>query len=302
VPTDDRGPEAPPPHGAPGRPRSTSSGVPVPGSRPRPGRTAPAALGRGLVVAAILAITAACGSGTTEQARPATDEVAAERDPGSVAPVVDIDDGEDDGSDHLHGHDHGSEVDRSEAVVVVGVDGRFEIDIDGELIEVTAYDPEADPSPEQRVAADELVEAVARSLERFADREAAERAGYRTWQTFDDVHMVNPAFVVDGRVLDPERPEFLMFDGPTLLGAMFLPAGPTEPGPQVGGPLTVWHFHRSGPACWTAGGLLLDEDRPSPNVDDGCAEGLLLSDRSPEMLHVWIVDNPAGPFASGMPG
>lgn len=199
-----------------------------------------------------------------------------------------------------HDHGHGSRDDP--VSVTEAADGVTEINLDGEVIEVTAHDLDADPTPEQQAAADQLHQAVIESLERFSDRSEAERAGYRFWQSFDDYHWVNPDHVTDGRVLDPERPEFLMYDGDQLLGVMFLPAEPNERGPQVGGPLTVWHYHRAGPSCWTAGGLLLAEDHPEPEADGTCPGDLTLAHRTPEMLHVWVVDHADGPFASEMPG
>jgi hypothetical protein len=203
-------------------------------------------------------------------------------------------------------HDHGTGVDPAHAgshePTTSLVDGRWEIDTDGELIEVTVHEPGSPPTEEQLVAAGDFVERVRATAAVLADQEAAERAGYRQWATFDDVHMVNPDHVTDGRVLDPERPEFVMFQYGELLGFMFLAADNAAPGPQLGGPLTVWHHHRSGPACWTSGGLLLDERHPQPGSSGTCPGNLLLSERSPEMLHVWVVDHQDGPFASQMPG
>ncbi len=58
----------------------------------------------------------------------------------------------------------------------------------------------------------------------------------------DPVHYANWEFVRDGRVLDPDRPEFLMYygtpQGKKLSGFMFLSDTPKGHGPQIAGPLS----------------------------------------------------------------
>ena len=115
----------------------------------------------------------------------------------------------------------------------------------------------------------------------------------------DDLHYFNEEFLLDDAVLDPERPEFLMYyptqDGMALTGLMFFTrSSDSEHGPQIGGPLTVWHYHMySHPRCFRHGivaiGMLWDLKE--------CAQA---SHRTPEMLHVWLVDHPSGPFATQM--
>lgn len=174
-----------------------------------------------------------------------------------------------------------------------------------EMYEVTRYPRRRQPDPEQQAAADELVRRVraAADAHGWHDFETARAAG---WQPMagDDAHYVNRALLRDGRVLDPERPEFLMFydSGPgedatkVLVGAMFLVEAPDAEGPQIGGPLTRWHFHIwREPRCLLDGLVVLG----AADAEGRCAEGVA-GRRSPEMLHVWLIDHPEGPFATKM--
>lgn len=117
----------------------------------------------------------------------------------------------------------------------------------------------------------------------------------------DRAHYYNEEFIFDDALLDPERPEFLMYldspQGKVLLGYMFLVRSADEKGPELGGPLARWHFHPWAPEgrCLIEG--LLPVGRPDENGE--CAEGDLVM-RSAEMLHVYFVDHPLGTFADGM--
>jgi hypothetical protein len=168
------------------------------------------------------------------------------------------------------------------------------------IYEVTRYPKGGSPSAEQRAAAEDLLR---------RSREAAERNGWFDllggladgyWPaTGDQTHYSNYAYLTDGVVLDPERPEYLMYHngpkGKVLTGFMFLVSKPRDVGSQIGGPLTVWHYHIwSKPHCMREG--LISEGVIGPQ---GCAVGTPLN-RSPEMLHVWLVDHPKGPFATQM--
>ena len=125
----------------------------------------------------------------------------------------------------------------------------------------------------------------------------AERAGYRR---IDRFHWVNASMLDDGRVADPDAIESLIYadaDGtPTLTGAMYIADG-TAHGPQLGGPLTAWHFHRYEPRlCTVARSFPVGRSRPTGT----CVRGSP-ADRSPEMLHVWF-DDRDDPFSERMIG
>ena len=146
-------------------------------------------------------------------------------------------------------------------------------------------------------AAAQLVSDVSRGTARFAELAVAQAEDYRQITPLVDglVHYHNQAYYVDGRILDPERPEQLLFlqqlDGRLRFVAVMFLMRPGERGPRPGGPLTVWHTH--GLCLSPADGILM----PVEKAPDDCPPGLKPFGPSPEMLHVWVVDNPAGVFA-----
>ena len=107
-------------------------------------------------------------------------------------------------------------------------------------------------------------------------------------------------FLLDDRILDPQRPEFLMYyrtrKGMVLTGFMFFGRSIEDRGLQVGGPLTVWHYHVwNRRRCFRDGVIaisFLKRGEDCPGGETGY--------RSPEMMHVWLVDHPSGPFATRM--
>jgi hypothetical protein len=157
---------------------------------------------------------------------------------------------------------------------------------------------------EQRARAGALWKASVARAERWRDPEAAVAAGFR----FRDgeagperrprfLHVPNPAWRADGRVLDPDRPETLVYwNGPggrlTLVGVMYT-AARGAPGPAVGGPITRWHDHESCRDPVTRARL----GRP---VDGTCPQGQVYR-RSGEMLHVWFTGDLATAFARRAP-
>jgi hypothetical protein len=167
--------------------------------------------------------------------------------------------------------------------------------------EVSQFPADEEPSPTQRTAADDLIQRCYDAAVRngWLDFEKALRDGYiGLFQ--DRRHYANWEFIADDAVLDPDRPEFLMYyatpDGMQLIGFMFYTDELEAHGPQVGGPLTVWHYHKWSSATCFRGNLL----PIGKTLESGrCLTGEP-SYRSPEMLHVWLVDRPGGPFASNM--
>jgi hypothetical protein len=168
--------------------------------------------------------------------------------------------------------------------------------------EVSQYPPGTQPTPEHEQAARDLIERC---------HESALRHGWNVYEKGladgfekpprDPRHYRNPAFLLDGVVLDPDRPEYLMYypvaDGKyALAGFMFLAAGRGARGPQVAGPLTVWHFH-----VWRDQQCAVNEMISVGFAAPGekCEQGVGYH-RSVEMMHVWLVDHPQGPFATPM--
>ena len=131
-------------------------------------------------------------------------------------------------------------------------------------------------------------------------RALAESVGYRYVTPPADpiVHYINPAYLTAGSTLNPEQPESLIYGnsagGPILLAAMFIAHRIGQPGPDIGGPLTLWHSHSN--LCFNSKTNIID------SFTDGagnCPVGSYNSG-TPEMLHVWVVDNPSGPFSTDM--
>lgn len=108
------------------------------------------------------------------------------------------------------------------------------------------------------------------------------------------MHFLNKEYVEDGRVLDPERPEGLMYTetrdgGMALIGTMYV--APRGEGPTVGGELTQWHTHDRLCSTYDEAGAMVISLRIG-----GCSEGSApVSDI--EMLHVWLFEHPGGPLA-----
>jgi hypothetical protein len=168
------------------------------------------------------------------------------------------------------------------------------------IYEVTQF-PGPRVTAEQQQAADELLAASERAAQAHGwyEYETGLASGY-TLQFNDEAHYVNPAFLFDNAELDPDRPEFLMYYdtsvGKRLVGFMFYVKRAGGRGPQVGGPLTTWHFHVWSMARCFLGGL---HGVGIPDANGRCARGKPRSS-SPEMLHVWLVDHPKGRFATRM--
>lgn len=156
---------------------------------------------------------------------------------------------------------------------------------------------EREPTPAERAAATDLVIKARTALARYADPAVAAADGYRVQGMQGiDFHAGNPAYENDGRVLDPAHPETLVYavapDGrPVLLGAMFLMPKIGQPGPTVGGSLTVWHAHQHVCFSLTPPGLtgLL-----SPL--GMCPVGSIDMPLTAEMIHIWIVPGAPQPF------
>ena len=136
-----------------------------------------------------------------------------------------------------------------------------------------------DPTAEEQAAADTLLAETRRDLQRLADLETAKAEGY---MRYGDVaiqgtwHYINWEYQADPDVLNTMKPESIIYWQQTpeskmyLIGAMYLVPQADDVGPAVGGCLTTWHVH--------------GEPFAAPGVV------------TPEMLHVWLIPMPEGPF------
>jgi hypothetical protein len=168
---------------------------------------------------------------------------------------------------------------------------------------VTHVHGSTDPSKAttaEKAAAQLLLEQTKLGTQKFTSLPAAQADGYRAVTPVDEpiVHYINPAYLVTGDTLNPEHPESLIYGtsvkGPILLAAMFIAHRIGQPGPDIGGPLTLWHAHSN--LCFNAKTNIIDGFTDSAG---NCPAGSFNSG-TPEMLHVWVVDNPNGPFSTDM--
>jgi hypothetical protein len=154
------------------------------------------------------------------------------------------------------------------------------------------------PTQAQWDAANTLYRETAAAIAPYQDWHKAWAAGYRPGSSANlpSTHWMNQKFVDAGYVMDPQRPQGLVYantrHGPVLLGAMFQMKHINQFGPDPGGPITAWHQHEN--ICVTPiGGFEFSLMTPYAT----CPIGAIDISAAP-MLHVWIVDNPkGGPFA-----
>ena len=250
------------------------------------GRLRHVALGLAVVVLAGVAGTAAWAD-SRGHAHPAHDDDAAHA--GGAAEAV-------------GGHDHGGDAN---SIAGTGAEGGATGAAGGALADDghahSRVAPDASgATPAQRAAADRLLAQTKAAATRWASLDAAKADGFRAITPVLNglQHWHNQRFFTDGKVLDPLAPEELIYAstsrGPVLVAAMYLMERLDEPGPQIGGPLTVWHDHED--LCFSMDGTVVGFHRPPRQT---CPPGSI-NQRTPEMLHVWLVDNPAGPFAAEM--
>ncbi|HTD49834.1 MAG TPA: hypothetical protein VK771_04500 [Acidimicrobiia bacterium] len=150
--------------------------------------------------------------------------------------------------------------------------------------------------------AEALLASTIIDLKRFRTPAQAYAAGYRSigdTATIDE-HYVNWSYVDDGHILDPMRPESVVYEyrngAQTAVAAMYmLPFGSTFADvPDVGGALTQWHVHRDLCLTNSAQQKIL---AGFTTLNGACPPGTSKASDTP-MLHVWIVPNACGPFAA----
>jgi hypothetical protein len=154
------------------------------------------------------------------------------------------------------------------------------------------------PTSDQLRAATELVSDTRQGLARFADLRDGLASGYAPHNHRREAvkHYFNPAYVTDGRVLDPARPEGLLYAytdrGPVLVAAVYMMNRAGEAGIAVGGCLTHWHPHTNLCSTDPANGMITGV-RGRGGL---CPRGQVPW-AAPPMLHAWVIRVPGGPFA-----
>lgn len=147
-----------------------------------------------------------------------------------------------------------------------------------------------EPTAHEIEEAQLLFEATRDATRKYEDPAVAAVDGYDVENIFGlDYHAPNAAYQSDGRVLDPSRPENLIYavgpDGPVLVGVMYEAEELGKPGPAVGGPLTVWHGHDH--ICFSLTPPALAGLTSPYGV---CPAGTLTMPITGEMLHVFVLD------------
>jgi hypothetical protein len=170
------------------------------------------------------------------------------------------------------------------------------------LADATGLRAEPGVSPAELRRASKLLAATIEQLPRWHTPAQAYAAGYRSIGDTKSVveHYVKWSYVDDGHILDPDRPESIVYQRrngkQVAVAAMYsLPIGSTFADvPDVGGALTQWHVHNN--LCLT--------DDPQQKIilrftagDGSCPAGTSKASNTP-MLHVWAIPNPCGPFAA----
>jgi hypothetical protein len=155
------------------------------------------------------------------------------------------------------------------------------------------------PTAAQIQAAEQLATATKETVARFADIHTALAAGYQLSgiASGTEVHLENQADKNNSsHILDPAHPQALVYviaDGKaSLLGAVYRMPFAGRPGPTPAAAITRWHAHN---ICLTA----LPPGAGLASPFGGCP-ALSVSVTMPEMMHVWTVDNPGGPYAEGI--
>jgi len=138
---------------------------------------------------------------------------------------------------------------------------------------------------------------TAAAIEKYKDIAVAAAAGYDVSNIVgSEYHAENAKYKSDGIVLDPQRPETLVYepgpDGPILLGALFEMESVGAPGPAFGGPITVWHAHDHICFAFTPPAIAGFE---SPL--GACPLGAISFPVTNEMIHVWTIPGVENPYS-----
>jgi hypothetical protein len=155
-------------------------------------------------------------------------------------------------------------------------------------------------TPAQQARAENLIAITLLRLPQWADYRTAESVGFKS--IGDGItgheHFINTAFFDDGHILNPDRPESLVYEpqrdgSKKLVSAMYMlaPNQTLDDVPDVGGKLTQWHIHNN--LCFTTSGRVAG----LTNAQGDCNAPLVKGNEAP-MIHVWITKHPCGPFAS----
>ena len=158
---------------------------------------------------------------------------------------------------------------------------------------------EADNANAQARAAQRFVDQTRSAIARYRDPAVALADGYQpaTPLNWPVAEWVNPGYTAAHHIVDISHPERLMYISragyPLLAGAMFVMPDDNQAAPPIAGGLAHWHSHLD--LCYLPNGTIAGTN----GYGFPCPAGSIARP-SPQMLHVWIVPNPAGPFADDL--
>jgi len=157
------------------------------------------------------------------------------------------------------------------------------------------------PTAAQVIAAGRLIKETGASLARYRSVQAALAAGYTyVLRVNGEEHLLYDGGDPSYTGLDPRHPSSLVYatdvpdHAPILLGAMYI-ENRNASGPQVGGSLTRWHAHL----------VVCDGGKPTiagfgVQLRGSCNPATWHDRYTAQMLHVWIVPHPGGPFSDDL--
>lgn len=161
--------------------------------------------------------------------------------------------------------------------------------------------PQATPDYTIPATADQLMAQTKATAAKYADLQKALADGYTAYTPPSNpiVHYNNFAYMSDGRVVDTARPESLIYAnnqkrGWTLIGAMYLLNKAGDKPPHIK-PGIRWHAHLD--ICFKEGTAIMAGSKGE--FGGTCPKGTV-NLPSAAMLHVWLFDNPEGPFSTDM--
>jgi hypothetical protein len=155
--------------------------------------------------------------------------------------------------------------------------------------------PTRAPTQQEQMAAAKLAADTRAGISKYEDVRVALADGYRptTPPKQPIVHYGNKAYAHDGRLLDPSRPENLVYantsHGLVLLGAMYMTEKLGQAGPDPAGSLVQWHRHAT--ICFAPTSAIGGFLSPFGTCPAGAINVL-----TPAMLHVWTIEGAASPY------
>jgi hypothetical protein len=173
------------------------------------------------------------------------------------------------------GHDHGGFLARAQAGILMRPAG-------------------PPPTVAQARAAAELARRTEAAMARYRDYHVAIADGFHPTGPLAglQVHFEHKAHQNDGRILDAEAPEQLVYAAEggriALIGVVFQMQRAGQPGPAIGGSTTRWHAHNVCVALLPPGFGVVSPFGSCPYT--------AITVTVPEMMHVWLHNPPGGAY------